>query len=213
MLFNRWIKNWKSLLAENFFLKTLTLLMGAGFIMNATLFETNKIVVVSPPEVREEYWVGKDKTSEAYIEQMGVYFSTLAGNLSPTNAAYNITALLNYVSPDIYGETKIRLMADAMSVIENEITQSFFPNDVKVEDGNVVIVKGQIVRRIGTAKSKKEKVMYKMKFNINNYKIYLTEFYVDYPDKIRRALVDKMKGITDKDDIKKRFESIAKEIK
>ncbi len=212
MIFDKWIKNWKTLLAENFFLKIVTLLFGVGLILNATIFKKNQIVIISPPEVREEYWVGKNETSEDYIEQMGVFFSVLAGNLSPKSAAYNINALLNYVSPDIYGEVKNSLMGEAMSVIDNNVTQSFSPNDVKVED-RTVTVKGETIRRIGAAKPTKEKVMYNMTFKTVNYKVYLTEFYVDYPDKIRRALINKMKGITDKDDMQKRFESIERDEK
>ena len=100
----------------------------------------------------------------------------------------------------------------AMSVIDNNMTQSFFPNDVKVEN-RAVIVKGESIRRIGAAKPVKEKVMYKMKFNVVNYKVYLTEFYIDYPDKIRRAIINKMKGVTDEDHMIKQFEKIEKEMK
>jgi conjugal transfer pilus assembly protein TraE len=212
MRFDRFIKNWKSLLAENFFLKAVTLLFGVGLVLNATVFKKNQILIISPPEVREEYWVSKNNASEDYIEQMGVFFATLSGNLAPQNAAYNINALLKYVVPDIYADIKNSLMGDAMQVIENNMTVSFFPSDVKV-DGSTVTVNGESVRRIGSAKPITERVMYKMGFIVRNYRIFLNELYIDYPDKKARVFNSRKEGLTDKELIKKEFEQIEKDMK
>jgi conjugal transfer pilus assembly protein TraE len=212
MRFDKFIKDWKTLLAENFFLKATTLLFGVGLVLNATVFKKNEVIIVSPPEVREEYWITKNNASEDYIEQMGVFFSILSGNLSPTNAAYNINALLKYVSSDIYPDIKNSLMGEAMMVIENNMNTSFYPSDAKVED-NMVIVNGESVRRIGAAKPVTEKVMYKMGFAVKNYRLYLTEIYIDYPDKKSRVFSNRKEGLTDKELIQDQFESIEKEMK
>jgi conjugal transfer pilus assembly protein TraE len=212
MRFDRFIRDWKTLLAENFFLKSLSLLIGIGLILNATVFKTDKVVVITPPEVREEYWVGKNKASKDYIEQMAVFFAVLSGNLSPTSAAYNINALLKYVSPSIYADIKNSLMGDAMTVIENNMTTSFFPNDVKVE-GSSAIVNGESIRRIGSARPVKEKVMYKMKFEVDNYKLFLTEFFIEYTDKSRREIFNKKRNLVDRKQIREKFNRIEKEMK
>jgi len=212
MRFDKFIKDWKTLLAENFFLKATTLLFGVGLVLNATVFKKNEVIIVSPPEVREEYWITKNNASEDYIEQMGVFFSILSGNLSPTNAAYNINALLKYVSSDIYPDIKNSLMGEAMMVIENNMNTSFYPSDAKVEN-NIVIVNGESVRRIGAAKPVTEKVMYKMGFAVKNYRLYLTEIYIDYPDKKSRVFSNRKEGLTDKELIQDQFENIEKEMK
>ncbi len=212
MRFDQFIKNWKALLVENFFLKVATILMLIGLILNGTFFKKDTIVTISPPEVREEFWIGKAEASEEYIEQMAVFFATLGGNLSPTNAAYNVNALLQYVTPGVYGDIKSSLMGEALSIIENNVTQAFFPNDVKV-DGMTAAVKGETVRKIGSAKPVTERVMYTMKFLIHNYKIYLDELYIDYPDKAKRRLITKKSGVADREQIKKKFEEIEKEMK
>ena len=212
MRFERFIKNWKSLLAENFFLKVTTILFGVGLVLNATIFKKNQVIIITPPEVREEYWVTKNNASEEYIEQMGVFFATLSGNLAPQNAAYNINALLKYVVPDIYADIKSSLMGDAMQVIENNMTVSFFPNDVKVE-GNTVTVNGESVRRIGSAKPITEKVMYRMGFVMRNYRLFVNELYIDYPDKKARVFNSRKEGLTDRELIKKEFEQIEIDMK
>ena len=212
MRFDQFIKNWKALLVENFFLKVATLMLLIGLILNGTFFKKDTIVMMSPPEVREEFWIGKADASEEYIEQMAVFFATLGGNLSPSNAAYNVNALLQYVTPGVYGEIKNSLMGEALSIIENNVTQAFFPNDVKV-DGTTAIVTGKTVRKIGSAKPLTERVMYTMKFVINHYKIYLDELYIDYPDKLKRSFITKKGNVADKDEIRKKFEEIEKEIK
>ena len=212
MRFDQFIKNWKTLLVENFFLKAATLLLLIGLILNATFLKKDTIVMMSPPEVREEFWIGKEKASESYIEQMAVFFATLSGNLSPSNAAYNVNALLQYVTPGIYGDIKSSLMGEALSIIENNVTQAFFPNDVKVE-GTTATVKGKTIRKIASGNPVTEQVIYTMKFVIDNYKIYINELYIDYPDKAKRNLINEKSGVADKEQIKKKFEDIEKEIK
>ncbi len=212
MRFDQFIKNWKTLLVENFFLKAVTLLLLIGLILNATFLKKDTVVMISPPDVREEFWVGKGKASESYIEQMAVFFATLSGNLSPSNAAYNVNALLQYVMPGGYGDIKSSLMGEALSIIENNVTQAFFPNDVKV-DGTTATVKGKTVRKIGSANPVTEQVMYTMKFIIDNYKIYINELYIDYPDKRKRNLISEKSGMADREQIKKKFDEIEKEMK
>ena len=208
MRFEKFIKDWKSSLAENLFLRSVTLILAIGLILNASVFKKREIVVVTPPQVTEEYWIGKKKASSEYIEQMAVFFSTLAGNLSPTNATYNVSALLRYVTPKLYGDIKNSLMADAISVVKNNMTQTFFPRNVKV-NGNEAVVEGDTIRKFGSARATKETMIYNMKFVVDNYKIYLEEFYVDYPERRKKQIFMK-EGITNEEKIKEQFKKLEK---
>jgi len=89
---------------------------------------------------------------------------------------------------------------------------SFFPNDVKVE-GNTVTVNGESVRRIGSAKPITEKVMYRMGFVMRNYRLFVNELYIDYPDKKARVFNSRKEGLTDRELIKKEFEQIEIDMK
>jgi len=91
MRYEKFIRDWKTALAENFFLRSLCLLMAIGLILNASIFRANERIVIAPPEIKNPLWIEKNRVSPSYLEQMAVFFSTLGGNLSPTNAGYNVS--------------------------------------------------------------------------------------------------------------------------
>jgi hypothetical protein len=101
MIYDRWIRNWKGALAENFFLRSVTLLLGVSLVV-ATLMlsvKTQRILLV-PPQITKEFRVERDRVAPEYMEQMGVFIATLVGNLSPGNAEFNVNMLIkHYLDP------------------------------------------------------------------------------------------------------------------
>jgi conjugal transfer pilus assembly protein TraE len=194
MRFEKWIRDWKTALAENFFLRSLCLLLALGLILNATFLKKNERIIVSPPEIQREFWVESNRASPEYLEQMGVFFATLGGNLSPSNAAYNVKFLSSYIPPDVYSDVKSELAAQAHYIAKNNITQAFFPVSVKVLDGDGrVFVEGDVIRNIGTTRISKEKMVFNIKLRMKNFKVMLEELNVDYPDREKKKVEEEEK--------------------
>jgi len=182
--YEKWIKDWKTALAENFFLRTVTLLLVVGLILNASVFKKKERIIVVPPQLSKQFWVEKNKVSPEYLEQMGVFLATLGGNLSPGNAEFNVKALSDYMSSEGYASTKAELASQALYIKKNNITQAFFPSAINTDpDKNTVTVEGEVIRNIGTAKVSQEKMVFHVKFKTDNFKLLLDEFYVDYPER------------------------------
>jgi conjugal transfer pilus assembly protein TraE len=182
MRYNKWIKDWKTALAENFFLRAVVLLLLVGLILNATVFKKKTIVVVSPPEVTRQYWIAEDSASPEYMRQMAVFFSTLAGNISPDNAAFAADVIASYVVPARYEEVKTDLSSQAEYIKKNNVTQSFYPASTKVDqEENSAAVEGTVDRYVGTTRISHEKMVYHMVFVTQNYATLLQQFYVEYP--------------------------------
>jgi len=189
MRFEKWIRDWKTALAENFFLRSLCLLLALGLILNATFLKKNERVIISPPEIKREFWVESNRASQEYIEQMGVFFAILGGNLSPSNAGYNVKFLSNFIPPDVYSDVKSELAAQAHYITKNNITQAFFPVSVKVLDGDGrVFVEGDVIRNIGTTRVSKEKMVFNIKLRIKNFKVMVEELSVDYPEREKKKV-------------------------
>ena len=194
MLYGKWIKDWRTALAENFFLRVLLLLLAIGLILNASIFERKERIVLTPPQLTQEFWIEKNKASPEYLEQMGVFFATLGGNLSPGNAEYNVKVLTSYLSHGGYGGIKEDLASQALYIKRNNITQAFFPLSVRVDgDNNTVTVEGDAIRNIGTRTISREKIAFRMKFVTNNFRLLLDEFYMDYPEREKERL--RRKGV------------------
>ncbi len=57
MQYERWIKSWKSALAENFFLRSLSLLMAISLIITAYYsVRRSQRVLVIPPQITKDFW-------------------------------------------------------------------------------------------------------------------------------------------------------------
>jgi len=189
MHFEKWIRDWKTALAENFFLRSLCLLLALGLILNATFLKRKERVIISPPEVQREFWVESNRASPEYLEQMGVFFAILGGNLSPSNAAYNVKFLSNYIPPDVYSDVKSELASQAHYITKNNITQAFFPVSVKVLDGDGrVFVEGDVIRNIGTTRISKEKMVFNLKLRLKDFKVMVEELSVDYPEREKKKV-------------------------
>lgn len=189
MKFEKWIRDWKTALAENFFLRSLCLLLALGLILNASFFKKGERVIIVPPEITKEFWIEKNRVSPDYLEQMGVFFATLGGNLSPSNAAYNVKYLSNYIPPDVYSDIKTELASQAYYISKNNITQAFFPYAVKVIDGeNRVLIEGNVIRNIGTTRISNEKMVFNIKFRVKNFKLFIEELFVDYPEREKKKI-------------------------
>jgi len=192
MIYEKWIKEWKSALAENFYLRIICLLLAVGMIANVLILRGRDRYIIVPPKIEKEFWVDHKKSSEAYLEQMGVFLATLAGNMSPTNAEYNAKLLSSYLDSSIFGEVKNEIAAQAAYFKKNNISQAFFPLATKVdpETGRVEI-DGNAIRYIGSAKVSNEKLIITIKFKTKDYNLKIEELYVNYPDREEQKIKKK----------------------
>ena len=189
MLYDKWIRDWKTALAENFFLRSLCLFLAIGLILNATVFKSNDRVVIVPPQVTKQFWIESKRAAPEYLEQMGMFFAMLGGNLSPENAEYNVSLLIHHIGGSSgTSDAKADLAAQALYIKKNNITQSFYPSAVNVDpEYNTVTIEGEVIRNIGTTKISREKMFLRMKFYLENYKLWLQEFYTEYPGRDKKA--------------------------
>jgi len=204
MQYDKWIRSWKSALAENFFLRSLCLLLGFGLLLNTTIFRKHDRIIISPPQTTKQYWVDSKRASPEYLEQMAVFFALLGGNLSPMNAEYQISQMLQYIDVPLLGGSHIKtdLAAQAMYIKKNNITQAFFPSSVKVDPAtNSVKVMGTVIRNIGTTKISEEIMIINMKFNMKDYRLWLTEYTVEHP---REEKVEKKEQIKEEKEKKEK---------
>ena len=190
MIYDKWIRNWKSALAENFFLRSVTLLLGISLVITTLMLSIkNERILLVPPQMTKEFWIERDRVSPEYIEQMGVFIATLVGNLSPGNAEFNVNMLIkHYLDPGRNNPEAMReLLRQAAYIKKNNITQAFFPSSISIVDSaNMrVRVEGSNIINIGTTRISGEKVSYLIKFNARDYKLYVEEFTIESKEKDR----------------------------
>jgi conjugal transfer pilus assembly protein TraE len=190
MIYDRWIRNWKSALAENFFLRSVTLLLGISLVVITLMLSVkSQRILLVPPQITKEFWIERNRVAPEYMEQMGVFVATLVGNLSPTNAEFNVNMLIkHYLDPARSNPEVIReLLGQAAYIKKNNMTQTFFPSSISVvdRDNMKVRVEGSNIINIGAGRVSGEKVSYLIRFNARDYKLYVEEFTIETNGKQR----------------------------
>ncbi len=182
MQYEKWIRSWKSALAENFFLRSLSLLMAISLIITSyySVRRPQRVLVI-PPQVTKDFWTEESRVSPELIEQTATFISIMAGNLSPANADYNINTLIKYylANPD-RREIVEELQGQAAYIKKNNITQTFFPSMVTVDESRMqASVEGVAATSIGNVKTSQDKVSFKMRFKARNYRLWVEELYME----------------------------------
>jgi conjugal transfer pilus assembly protein TraE len=184
MIYEKWIRSWKSALAENFFLRSVTLLLGISLMITTLMLSAkSQRILLVPPQITKEFWIERDRVAPEYMEQMGVFIATLVGNLSPGNAEFSVDMLIkHYLDPSLKQPEAVReFLGQAAYIKKNNITQAFFPSSISVVDTDnmKVRVEGSNVVNIGTARMSGERVSYLIRFNARDYKLYVEEFAIE----------------------------------
>ncbi|MDY7574437.1 type IV conjugative transfer system protein TraE [Actimicrobium sp. CCI2.3] len=118
-------------------------------IVSALLFlrlAGNEKIIVVPPTIDKTFWVGKDRVSASYLEQMGAYTASLILDVTANNIDWKRDVLLQYVTPETTSALRTRqdIEADRLKKI-NAATffavQQFFTS----EDTLSVVIKGRLV--------------------------------------------------------------------
>jgi len=187
MLYEKWIKEWKSALAENFFLRVLCMILAAGIVFNTVALRKKDRVIVVPPKIEKEVWLESNKVSDSYLEQMGIFFTTFAANMSPINAEYNSKVLAEYTDPSALAELKNEIASQGAYFKKNNITQAFFPESVKVNaEDRFVSVEGTAVRYVGSVKISQEKMVVNVRFKVRDYNVKIDELYSEFPERKKK---------------------------
>ena len=183
MNFRNWIQDWKSAIAENFFLRTLSTVLAVAVILLTFLaFGKRDRIIIAVPQMTKDFWLDQDKASHEYIEQQAVFISELAGNLNPTSASYNIKQLVKYYLTDNARDSvKGSLEEQAAYVRKNNITQNFYPAGVTNYDEktNSIDVNGLLEIRIDKSKVSSEKAVWHMRFRLADYALRIEEMSLE----------------------------------
>ncbi|MGV7963677.1 TraE/TraK family type IV conjugative transfer system protein [Photorhabdus tasmaniensis] len=104
-----------------------------------TQFFTDAVTIVTPPNMTEEVTIVGNKASESYKTQWALFFSTLIGNINPTNIKFVTTYVLDALSPDLQAKTGEALQQQINIMQARGVEQSFKPNDIYYDPKNDMV--------------------------------------------------------------------------
>ena len=121
------------------------------------LFFTDPVTIVTPPNMNEEITVVGNKASESYKTQWALFFSTLLGNINPTNISFVTAYVLDALSPELQAKTSESLQEQINIMQARGVEQTFKPNDIYYDPKNdMVYVWGTKTTRLVNVPDKTE---------------------------------------------------------
>ncbi|MEN8236225.1 MAG: type IV conjugative transfer system protein TraE [Pseudomonadota bacterium] len=142
----------------------------------ALVFKSDHVVIV-PPELKQGYWVEKNRASQAYLEEMAVFFAHLVLDNSPSSASYNREVLLRYVLPSAYGQLKMQLLEDEKRLQKDHLATCFQASSVKVNPHtNVVELQGDLMGYVGNKRVSQTRDTYLLKLRLQKGRVFLAAF-------------------------------------
>jgi conjugal transfer pilus assembly protein TraE len=162
--------NYRSLLVQRNFLAGVTSVLAVSTVVLSTLmFSKQEKIVVVPPVLERPFWIDGSAVSSSYIEQFGMFLSSLLLSKTPASAVSQRNTLLKYTSSKYFGKLKQRLLEEEEKLKKQNASISFFPLGVQVNQSNLeLILEGEKVFTVGSQQISKKKEKYKMSFSFES---------------------------------------------
>jgi len=194
-------KNHEELLGSSGFCRKISLIMGGiAAIAVAGLVLKENPVIVSPPEMQEEYQITSKQASESYKTAWAISLSKLVGNMTKDEAPFIIKQLSSMMSSEIYNDVRRALYAHVEMLQKKKITTDFTTKEVYYEKRlDKVFVHG-VLTMDSLVSNKKDKVPFTFEFSVSvsNYKPAI-QYFTFYTGKPRAEGVNWDKNALDKE--------------
>lgn len=185
---SKYLKDYKGALSENKLNRYI--LIGSvliNIILAIGLASKSTTVVMQPPLLQEDGWVGRSDASMSMKESWGMYIATLLGNTTPRTVSGLTPALGKIVAPGVYGQI-MQQLADLKKEVQTEQLEiQFSPSAVfYLPQRDIVAVTGELRMRSSRGIEKKFVRTYEIGLRFRDYKPTMTSLAI-YEGQLNRA--------------------------
>jgi conjugal transfer pilus assembly protein TraE len=157
--------------------------------MGVALVRREQIVVVAPPRLDAEVAIGRNSAGVDYKRAWALFVAETLGDITPANQAFMRSTLERLVDARIHRDVVERLEAELDKVRRDQLSISFEPHRVLVEeDRDRVFVHGISTVRTPLGGEVRTARTYEMTVAVSNYAPRLT-FLTTYDGEPRTAQV------------------------
>ena len=173
---------YRSLLAETLWRRNLWMAVAlamavsnlglAYWVINTDVRE--KTIVV-PPVFEKAFWVHGDEVSPEYLEQMAVFFASLALTYNPDNIDHQVGLFLRYADPKSYGALAAKLEGDAHKIKRNRLSSVFYPQEIRLK-GQQAALTGQLTTLVGNKQTEQRQARFLIRFAYRDGRLFVSKF-------------------------------------
>lgn len=140
-------------------------LVTEGFFINK-LARQQRVVLV-PPGITEEAWVGDRQAGPEYLEAMTRFLLPLVTSFHPRSLSGQISLFLQHVAPEQYGAVRADLVSQGERAAKSDLSQVFYIQEVAVEE-NRARATGLLKRFVGKTQTSEEITTYEIVYEIRH---------------------------------------------
>ncbi len=156
------------LLVANIFL---VLLAGWAFWHHTTL--------VVPTEVNQAFTVSNSAVDANYLRQIALFFASERLNITPHNIEHSHSIILQHTDPAFYNQFVEILNKEKETVIKQNISSAFYPQEVLVNSKNLLVrIKGSLAHWVGNTPLSSSDKSYVIKFTYRSGQLKVASFAI-----------------------------------
>lgn len=167
---------------RNFLIGFAVVMLLVMLLQTLLLFVKQQRVIISPPELKQSYWVQGNLLSKSYVEEMALFFAHLLLDVTESNLLLQGEVLLRYVTPSAYGDFKNKLLNDHKKLKKQQLSLQFIPQTIDFITPLTVELTGFLANYVGAKKIAQVKETYRMSFSQTKGRLFLESFQTIYSE-------------------------------
>ena len=162
---------------RNFLSGLSCILLGTCFVLSASLFFKKERIIISPPELKNSYWVEGNQFSPSYIEEMSLFFAHLLLDVTEASIGWQGSVILRYVIPESYGAVKAKILEDEKRLKKEQLSLHFKATTFKLDANQVLAeITGDLISYVGSKKIAQVRETYQLKLQNRSGRLLIESF-------------------------------------
>lgn len=133
--------------------------------------------VITPPHIRQGFWVSNHAVSRQYLEEMAYWYAGLALNITPAGLAYQNELFLKYALPSEFGRLQQEMAARSEFLKKNQTSSQFAVETITVDEKRLrVALNGKLHTWVADKRAGMRDATFMIGFHYLNGKLYISDF-------------------------------------
>ena len=151
---------------RNFAVLMCLFLLTSNLTLSIWLFNSEKQVILVPPNLEREVALSEEKLNRGYLEEMGTFFLSKMLDLSSHNIDSQSAVVLRHTAPSFYNQMKEFFQNEKQKYAEYNLTTYFIANSVEViPEELTVVASGTLLSQFASSGKSEEPVTYHLTFD------------------------------------------------
>lgn len=134
------------------------------------LANSQRTVFMPPASITKEFWIEGNAVSKTYLDMVLGHISENLMNITPANARKSMQSVLPLVKPQFYEEYKKQIAQQVEYIERNDISQTFYQQNIDYSRNGIGDVQGILVSVIGDKVISRKQVHMNIKYEVSDGK-------------------------------------------